>query len=308
MIIASIDIGSNTILLLIARVELESGVIIPLRDEQRIPRIAKGLTPGGIISENSIAQMLIVLRDYFELINKYKCETVLLSGTSAFRLASNSNEIFLKIKNKYNVSLNILTGEEEAEYAFWGTEEYSKFSENRLVIDIGGGSTEIIYGNQNGILYKKSFDIGVVSLSERYLDYKLQGKEKVAEIREAINQKFALLPISKLAPVKTVAIAGTPVTLACIQKELQFYKEGDVEGSILTLAEIKNLCEYFIKYSPGELLNLYPNILQNREDLILSGSLILLYISELFGIDKVIVSTNGIRFGAIIKYIRTNYK
>ncbi len=308
MIIASIDIGSNTILLLIARVDLKSGEIMPLRDEQRIPRIAKGLTPGGKISENSITQMLEILSDYFELINKFKCEKVLVSGTSAFRLASNSIEIILTIKTKFNVNLNILTGKEEAEYAFWGTKEYGIFNENRLVIDIGGGSTEIIYGSQNKIIYKKSFSIGVVSLSERYLDYKLPGKEKVAEIREMLNQKFALLPISKLAPVKTVAIAGTPVTLACIQKELQFYKEGDVEGSILTVAEIKNLCDYFTKYSPGELLNLYPNILQNREDLILSGSLILLYISELFSIDKVIVSTKGIRFGAIIKYILTNYK
>ncbi len=308
MIIASIDIGSNTILLLIARVELESGVIIPLRDEQRIPRIAKGLTPGGIISENSIAQMLIILSDYFELINKYKCETVLLSGTSAFRLASNSNEIFLKIKNKFNVSLNILTGEEEAEYAFWGTEEYSKFNENRLVIDIGGGSTEIIYGNQNGILYKKSFDIGVVSLAEKYFDNKLPGKEKAAEIKAVLNQKFAMLPISKLAPVKTVAIAGTPVTLACIHKGLDFYTESEVEGTILTVSEIKNLCDYFMKYSPEELLTLYPLILQNREDLILNGCLILLQISMLLDIDKVIVSTKGVRFGAIRRYIQTNYK
>ena len=300
MITASIDIGSNTVLLLIAKSEKSTGTIIPLRDEQRIPRISEGLTQGGIINEKAEDRLMAVLAEYFNLIKRYRCEKVLISATSAFRKAGNSISIKSKIENEFNTDVNILSGEEEAELAFTGTMSYGDMGSNRLVIDIGGGSTEIIFGEGNDIRFKKSFDTGVVALSEKYLEYNKPIEYKIDLMNKEIEERIGVLPKFINAPGQTIALAGTPVTLACIYKGLTKY-ESKVEGFKLTRENINSLQKYLLKFSPSELLHKYPDIVKHREDLILSGACILLFIMELLNIAEVIVSTKGIRYGALYK-------
>ena len=300
MITASIDIGSNTVLLLIAKTEKSTGTIIPLRDEQRIPRISEGLTQGGIINEKAEDRLMAVLAEYFNLIKRYRCEKVLISATSAFRKAGNSISIKSKIENEFNTDVNILSGEEEAELAFTGTMSYGDMGNNRLVIDIGGGSTEIIFGEGNDIRFKKSFDTGVVALSEKYLEYNKPIEYKIDLMNKEIEERIGVLPKFINAPGQTIALAGTPVTLACIYKGLTKY-ESKVEGFKLTRENINSLQKYLLKFSPSELLHKYPDIVKHREDLILSGACILLFILELLNIAEVIVSTKGIRYGALYK-------
>ena len=171
---------------------------------------------------------------------------------------------------------------------------------NRLVIDIGGGSTEIIFGEGNDIRFKKSFDTGVVALSEKYLEYNKPIEYKIDLMNKEIEERIGVLPKFINAPGQTIALAGTPVTLACIYKGLTKY-ESKVEGFKLTRENINSLQKYLLKFSPSELLHKYPDIVKHREDLILSGACILLFITELLNIAEVIVSTKGIRYGALYK-------
>ncbi len=303
MITASIDIGSNTVLLLIAKTDGTTGTIIPLRDEQRIPRISEGLIPSGIINEKAEDRLMSVLTEYFNMIKAYRCEKIIISATSAFRKAGNSISIRQKIENEFHTDVKILSGEEEAELAFAGTTGYGEQGSNRLVIDIGGGSTEIIFGEGNDIRFKKSIDTGVVALSEKYLAYDKPLKYKIDLMKREIKERVGVLPEFVKAPTMTIALAGTPVTLACIDKGLTRYQESKVEGLKLTREKIAYLQKFLSGFTPSELLNKFPEIVRSREDLILSGTTILLFIMELLNITEVIVSTQGIRYGAILNDI-----
>lgn len=302
MVIASLDIGSNTALLLIAEIDIGTKKIISLRNEQRLPRISRGLIPGGNISNESIARLFTVLDEYFEIIKPYKCETILLSGTNAFRTASNTMEIKSGIKKKYNAELKVLTGEEEAELAYIGTTDYGDKTDTKLVIDIGGGSTELIFGKEQ-IIYARSFDAGVVSLTEKFLKNNRPAKAELDAIDNYLNNIFCVLPDDISVPEYTIALAGTPATLVCIKKGLTIFNDTEIEGSLLTLKNVKFLNNQLAELSSQEILKLYAEIVTGREDLILIGSHILLYIMKLLKIDEVIVSNKGIRYGAILKYI-----
>ena len=304
MIIASLDIGSNTALLLIAEVKPGQERIIPLRDEQMIPRISEDLAGDGIINNKSIERLISVLEKYFDIIKEYKCDKIIISGTNAFRIASNSEEIRSIIKEKFKTDLNVLSGEEEAELAFIGT-NYGGQEDYRLVIDIGGGSTEIILGELKSIIYKKSFKVGVVSIYEMFSSLNNTRESIMDFLKLHMEKDLAMLPLVENAPVTAVALAGTPVTLVSIHKNLADIDTEQIEGFQLTKDTVSDLSLYLEKFSPDQLLKMYPDLLEGREDLILVGAYILLYIMNILKIDDVIVSTKGIRYGAILKYLST---
>src|SRR5574338_889683 len=155
MIIGSIDIGSNTVLMLIASADTGKDTVKPIIDVQRIPRISEGLLQTGEVNDRAIDRLMAVLKEYYTLSQQYECQKILVSGTSAFRIAANGRKIKTMIESELRTEMKILTGEEEAELAFLGTSYYGRPGENRLVIDIGGGSTEIIYGGSQGVLFTK---------------------------------------------------------------------------------------------------------------------------------------------------------
>ena len=301
MTAASIDIGSNTVLMLLA--EISNGEIIPIKDLQRIPRISTGLLPGGNITEASQVRLINILTEYNTLIKTSNCSRIIISATSAFRKAANSGDLKMIIEDLFNTEVKILSGDEEAELAFLGTMEYGTKQLHRLVIDIGGGSTEIIYGQSTRIDYRRSFDTGVVSLSEKYFTGHKPENTELTSAEHYIKSVFGVLPEFRYAPGIAVALAGTPVALACLHAGISVYDENRVEASVLSYDDIAALRRYLAGYSPAELLNRHPNILRDRQDLILSGTSILLIIMELLKLDKVIVSTKGVRYGALIKYL-----
>ena len=301
MTAASIDIGSNTVLMLLA--EISNGAILPIQDLQRIPRISAGLLPGGKITDASQVRLMNILTEYSSLIKTRNCSRIIISATSAFRKAANSGDLKKKIEDLFDTEVKILSGNEEAELAFLGTIEYGTKQKHRLVIDIGGGSTEIIYGHNTEIDYRKSFDTGVVSLSEKYFALHKPENTELSSAEHYIRSVFGVLPEFKYAPGNVVALAGTPVALACLHAGISDYDESRVEASVLSYDDIAALKRYLAGFSPAELLNKHPNILRDRQDLILSGTSILFIIMELLKIDKVIVSTKGVRYGALIKYL-----
>lgn len=304
MIIASIDIGSNTVLMLIASAYPGKDAVKPIIDVQRIPRISEGLVQTGEINDRAIDELMAILKEYYTLSQQYECQKIVVSGTSAFRMAANGSKIKTMIESELGTEMKILTGEEEAELAFIGTSYYSRPGENRLVIDIGGGSTEIIYGGSQGVLFTKSFDIGVVSLTEKYFDPASPPKLNAGQMEYKLNETFAMLRDQDIAPASTIALAGTPVVLASIFKGLTRYNEYEIEGCILTKENITGLYNYMSGFSSAQLLKKYPGLIEKREDLILSGTAILLHLLKILGISEVLVSTFGIRYGAIIKYLR----
>ncbi|MCU7495021.1 MAG: hypothetical protein HF314_00480 [Ignavibacteria bacterium] len=302
MNIASIDIGTNTILLLIANISRTDGKIKPLVNEYRMPRIGRGLQPGGPISENSVKAMLDVMEEYSSIIKSGKCSHVIARATSAMRLASNSSYIISLVKEKFGIDIRVISGEEEARLSFLGAVS-GVDSEKYVVIDIGGGSTEVIYGDRKNISFSKSFLGGVVSFTEKFIRHDPPLDAEIEELDKAIEEKFFELKDKFPPGFSIVAVAGTPTSLSCVKQGLRHYDESLVENSILTLEDVTRMAAEFSKLKASEILRLYPEIMKGREDVIFSGTLILKNLMKLLPSKSLIVSGRGIRYGAVIDFL-----
>lgn len=305
MIIASIDIGTNTVLLLIAKAENESGKVTPILNEHRMPRLGRGLTPGNDISADRIEKLYEILAEYQRIIKNNNAEKVLVTATNAFRIASNAPEITEGIKKRFNWDVNIIEGKTEAEFAFLGASPASLQKKSSLVIDIGGGSTELIFGKNKEYSFMKSFPTGSVSATEKYLKNSPPLDEQINSLNNYLDNLFK--EIKELSvPDVSVAIAGTPTTLVCMSKGLKEYDESVVEGSRISPAELTELIEELKTLNSLQIKENYGNVMRGREDIILAGSIILLKLIELLVLPDVKVSSLGIRYGAIVNYLNEN--
>lgn len=302
MIIASVDIGTNTVLLLIAEVDETSFEITPLLNEYKMPRIGRGLILSERITVERIEKLFTVLSEYKSIISKYNVDNVLVTATNALRIAANAPEIVERIKKQLSWNVNIISGKTEAEFAFLGAVPVSTKNKNILVIDIGGGSTELILGNENSIEYRKSFPIGSVSVTENYLKNSPPLDMGLRELKIHLETIFTEIK-NKVAPDLTYSIAGTPTTLFCMMNEIKSFDDSIVEGGILKHGDIAKLIQELQKLSSEEIRNDYGKIMRGREDIILGGSIILLNIMELLHLSNVIVSSRGVRYGAIVSFL-----
>lgn len=302
MIVASIDIGTNTVLLLIADINKDSNSLVPIRNEYRMPRIGKGVKETGVISEVKSEKLYEVLSEYHNIIENYKCEKVIVTGTNALRVAKNSTEISEQIKKRFNYILEIVSGETEAEYAYLGAISELEKSKSNLVIDIGGGSTELIFGDDSGITFNRSLQIGSVSATEQFLKNIPPTETEIDDLNKEIYSLLEELKIRNISE-NVIAIAGTATTLASMNLDLKEFEEDKVEMSTLSLEELDKIINELKPITSEEISNRYGSIMKGREDIILAGSLILSIIMEYLGIDKLKISSRGIRYGAIVKKI-----
>jgi len=302
MIIASIDIGTNTVLLLIAEVDETSFKITPLLNEYKMPRIGKGLKFNENIAGERIEKLFSVLSEYQSIISEYNVCDVLVTATNALRIAANSAEIVERIKKQLSWNVNIVSGKTEAAFAFLGAVPVSMKKKSNLVIDIGGGSTELVLGNENNIEYRKSFHIGSVSATENYLKHSPPLDKELSKLEFYLQTIFAEIK-NNLAPDVTFSIAGTPTTLFCMANGIKEYDDSIVEGGILNYEDINRIIYELKKLIPEEIRNRYGKIMRGREDIILGGSIILLNTMKLLNLYEVVVSSRGIRYGAIVSFL-----
>jgi len=306
MKIASIDIGTNTVLLLIAEVNKKLKTIKPILNKYEMPRLGKDLISGGQIKEEKIITLYNILEKYKTIIEHEKCETVLVNATNAFRIASNAKSIAMDIKAKFGFNVNIIEGATEAKYSFLGAISSFDKRHEYLVIDIGGGSTELIYGSIKNIRYKKSFEFGVVSLAEKFFSHNPPTSSEIQNIlRETKSQLNEIVQIIPMNPI-TIAVAGTPTTLSCIMQNLKEYDENKIEQSIISYAELNNMVSTLSKMTSNRIKKTYGQVVKGREDVLLPGALILKTISNLLQLEKFFVSGRGIRYGAAIEYLKKN--
>ena len=308
MIIASIDIGTNTVLLLIAEVDPTTFKFKSIVNLQRIPRIGKGLVPGQPIKKEKIEMLYSVLQEYSRLISENKCEIVLVKATNAFRIASNNRLLTDDIKTKFNIDIKVVTGKEEAMLSFLGATSNYNSKYNFLVIDIGGGSTELIYGKKNKINFTQSFPVGVVSGTEIFYKSNPPTYLELDNFNNSIKQQLKEIASQDILPDKVIAIAGTPTTLACINQDLTEYNEDLIEGALLRYVDLEKIIITLSSLTSQEIKQKYKDIVNGREDVLLAGSQILATIMNMLNIDEVTVSTKGIRYGAIVDFVKNKFK
>lgn len=299
MIVASIDIGTNTVLLLIAEVDLNTNKIIPLINEYRMPRIGRGVKKTGFISSESLDSLYSVLDEYDNIIKTHHCEQIIVTGTNALRIAANTPFIIKEIKKKFGYKLNVITGKEEAEYAYFGATFGDKTLSSSMVIDIGGSSTEIISGIGSDIISKLSLQLGSVSGTEQFLKHSPPLKSEIEDLNSEIQKQISNINLIVI-PKQVIAIAGTATTIACMNSGLKEFDENQVNGSTLTLKELSNLVQGLNIYTNQDILDQYGSVMNGREDIILAGAYMLFQFMDFFNFQNVTISTRGIRYGAIV--------
>ena len=271
MKVASIDIGSNTVLLLIAEVELSNKSIISLFNECRMPRISRGLNKSNIINDSSIEALFKVLNEYKDVIQKHQCAKVILNATQTLRVAKNAEMIISSIKEKFNFYVDIITGNREAYLSFIGAQSGLGFEQKSAVIDIGGASTEIVIGSGSEIYFQKSFPIGVVTMTEKFL--KPLSNVAIRNFTTYISEVLKELKEIVMHNTNVIAVSGTPTTLASANQKLKEYSDDKVEGYVLYQNDLKNFISEFSSISNDDIRETHGQIMEGREDIILAGTL-----------------------------------
>ena len=303
MTISVIDIGTNTILLLVAQTEgRRIGKV--LHDEQVIARLGKRVDERRLIQQESFERAANFLAAYRRTSERLDSERITAVGTSAIRDASNRKEFCEFVRRKTGITIEVLTGEEEAEWTFQGAiGENSGTSETFTVLDIGGGSTEIIVGTRAKTLQKVSLDIGCVRISERVLRSLPPTKEMISNAQSVIREALGKVEFDSINASTAVAVAGTVTTLAAIRLRLAEYDPTRVEGFVLRLRDVEEEFDRLKEKTIDELRTI-PQISPGRADILFAGVLILRELMEWGHLDKITVSDRGLRYGILLREIR----
>lgn len=306
--IASIDIGTNTVLLLIADVDPD-GRITTVHEEQRIIRLGKNVDTNRNIGIEGLMKCVAVLQSYRAIAEKYECEELTACGTSALRDAHNRDWFIQEINKQTGVVIEILSGEDEALWTYQGGRLVLPDSEaddsDMLVIDIGGGSTEFIIGSRSGITHKISLDVGAVRMTEMFLksdpvktQEELSLKEFVASL---LTEKLEHYALSKDA--RCIGVAGTVTTLAAMEQKMEKYQPDKINGYVISKTGLQQLLDDIRPMTQSERQKI-KGLQPERADVIFAGGLILFEALNYFGLEHIMVSDYGLRYGLILRKIK----
>lgn len=300
---ASIDIGTNTVLLLIG--EEKNGVLIVLREEYRMPRLGKGVDHNKKLHQDSVQRVLCVLKEYKIIIDSEypTCEEVIITATSAVRDAHNRQEFLQAVKDKIGLEVRLLSGDEEAQFTYFGAlvNSDNKANHSFIVLDIGGGSTEIAVGTGKKLSAYSSIDMGSVRFTERFFNNNPPKKEEIVACRNEIGR---LLEINKLMVsemVQAVGVAGTVTTFAIIDAQITKLSDySKIHGMLIDTTAISSAIDRFSGFTHQQLFELSADGMNGREDIFYAGLLILEGFLKFYNLSNIMVSTGGIRHGALL--------
>ncbi len=298
---AFIDIGTNTILCLIAEIR-DTGRFRILDDLADIAGLGRGVDQTGSITAAGEARALAALERQLEQCRNLGVEEIAAVGTSALRDARNSAEVRGRFRARLGLDIRVISGAEEAGYSFLAVERGLDLGgRESLVLDVGGGSTEFIRGSCAGVSAAVSIDVGSVRLTERYLHCDPVKPAEVERMDAAIAAALDQLPergIGVDTGLTLVGIAGTFTTLAAMEKKLLRYSHGEVHGSRLTLEQIQNQVRALQERSLAQRKQL-AGLEEKRADVIFAGARLVEKILARFGAGAVIVSDQGVRYGLL---------
>ncbi len=299
---ASIDMGTNCLRLLIAEID-ENGGFQPFLRRSEIVHLGHGIaekkiTPGGTLR---VCQQL---EKYWDILKKYPVLNIYAGATSAVRDAVNQEEFLKEIQDKFKLEVKVLKGEEEAELTFLGA--ISGISaEKLLVVDIGGGSTELIIGNGNKIDQVKSLNIGSVRYTEEYIFHDPVTQMELENVVKHIQIHLKTLEFPKMDSFITVGTGGTITTIAAMNRQLEKYDSTKIHGSAFSLSEVELLTEELAKRTITQRKEL-PGLDPKRADVILVGVLICREVMRFFGFKQMTVSERDLLDGLILSNIKSS--
>ncbi|MGE5282009.1 MAG: Ppx/GppA family phosphatase [Chloroflexota bacterium] len=297
--VAVIDIGSNSTRLLVADVGDER--VVELERQSRVTRLARGVDLSGQLSAEAIEAACGAIADYVAICREQAVERIEAIATSAVRDAANGDAFVAELRERFALSARVLDGEEEARLTYTGATFEDPPAEPTLVIDIGGGSTELVVGTGNQISCHASLQAGVVRHTERHVASDPPTPNELealaADARALIEGAIGSNPAATAR--RGIAVAGTPTSLAAIDLGLEPYDPAQVHGRTLDLKTIQRLLSQLASTplaKRAEIAGMHPD----RASSIVAGVVILVESMRAFGLDRVQVSEHDILYGVAI--------
>jgi exopolyphosphatase/guanosine-5'-triphosphate,3'-diphosphate pyrophosphatase len=294
--VAAIDCGTNSIRLLIA--DISGGKFKEVLRDMEIVRLGQGVDENKSFNPDAINRTLAAVEKFKNQLAGKGVEKIRFCATSATRDAANRDLFIDGVRQILGVEVEVIPGEEEARLSFNGaTKELLQSDAPFLVVDIGGGSTEFVYGNKE-VEFAKSVDIGCVRMSERHLKSQpvemSQVAQAIIDIDKAIAQAAAVVPISTAKTL--VAVAGTATTIAAAALDLETYDRYAIHLSRIPAEKVHKVSAAFQAMTKSEISKLgfmHPG----RVDVITAGSLVLSRVMAATGATEFVASESDILDG-----------
>ena len=299
--LATIDVGTNTVLLLIVEINGQ-GAFHLLEDRAEITRLGEGVHHNGLLGEGGQKRTLDVLRGYYESCQSLNVKEIKIAGTSALREAANATVFKARLKRELGLDLSVLSPREEAWFSYLSVQKgLTGLSSEVLVVDVGGGSTEFVWGKGGELHRWASYPMGTVKLTERFLFSDPVREEECDRLMRAVDIEL----VEQLGDWDTgtsfgsmVGIAGTFTTLSAVEKKLVPYRAAEVHGSPLKRKEVGRQIRLYQGKTIAQRKQI-PGLEPKRADVILAGALLIDRIMVHFHMDEAIVSDQGIRYGLL---------
>ncbi len=296
---AAIDIGSNSLLLTVLD---EAGAIV--HDEARVVGLGRGLGDRGLFAPDRIAAAMEVLEAYVATAKAHGVEawSIKAAATSAARRAMNAETFFARVSRKLGLRVKIISGDEEARLTWLGSQRDLDVGDARiLVIDLGGGSTELVLGRGEDVDHRQSLEIGSVRLTEKFLRQGPTGaydSSGLADMRKYVDTEVARFALDPL-PEVVVGVAGTVTTLAAMRLGLVAYDSARVHASGLTREDLARFTDQLLPADPEQRRRLAA-VAPERGDYLLAGVTILDRVLAAAKRTSLVVSDRGLRFGLLM--------
>ena len=313
MRLATIDLGTNTAQLLVA--ERDGAGLRRLHAAERFVRLGEGVDARGRIGDAAQSRLLDTLRKHVRAAREYDAESVVVAGTSALRDAANRDEVCAAVHDQLGMSVEILSGTEEAAWSFAAAcAAFDDLSGPCLVVDIGGGSTELVAGTDpappsypDAITDRASLDVGCVRLTERCFTAQPPSPAAVAEVERIIDEALrSHTPDVGASPI-LIGTAGTATALAVVHAGPDSTWDALHGGGFaLSRDDVRHWRDRLLQLSVDEILALHPEAMEGRADVFTVGVLLLVRIMDHYDRDTCRVSPYELRHGLALRGLVQN--
>ncbi len=301
MRIAVIDLGTNTFNLLIAETRSEGG-FTTIYNEKLPVRLGEGGINSGVIIPAAYMRGIEAMDTYAESIRQWKVDKKLAFATSAMRNAENGAQFVSDVFQRTGIEINIISGAEEAGFIYEGVKQALSFvEENSLIIDIGGGSTEFIIANKNGLKWKQSFEIGASRLLQRFTPSDPIRKSEIDDITDYLASTLMPLKIAvdKFPVFELIGASGSFDSLAeMVLVRFHGKEEFDATEFEFDLGECETIHEQLLSSTHEERLHI-KGLVAMRVDMIVISAILVDYIIRELGIGKMRMSSYALKEGVL---------
>ncbi|MGV3721542.1 MAG: Ppx/GppA family phosphatase [Actinomycetota bacterium] len=296
---AAIDVGSHSVLLLVADVD-EEGRLTPVVESARHTRLSERSYAGKRLIRAARERTGEAVLELTRLARRLDAESIAAVGTSVLREAENSQEFRAQVREDCGLPIEVISGEQEAELAYLGNLHDRRLPPTegeRVVIDVGGGSTEIVRGLGHSILSRESFPVGAVRLTELMIRADPPSTPECDRADAAIEE--AMASVGSLAPrALLLGSGGTVQNLASVARAAGLLAAPEIHGAVLPHSVVTELIDLF-RSLPLKFRKRVPGLEPERADVILAGAMILHQTMAALSAPRIVVTMNGVRHGCV---------